>query len=122
MKDGRFHEVHPEVSFAAMNAQKGGQIDRYAVRSDALPKTAFGGLVERRELLKEFFGSRFKELEARAAKCDGVGRVAPDDFYDALACLWTARRVYEGVWLALPKAAPLPMRRASVCGSSTSRD
>ena len=94
-EQGCVHEAHPEVSFAAMNALVHDRNCRFdPVRS----KATAAGLVERRVLLKhkEVFGNRFKVLEARAAEFDPDGRAALDDFYDALACLWTARRIQKG--------------------------
>ena len=96
----RIHEAHPEVCFAALKSGKACSFDPMHH-----PKTTFGGLVERRELLKGIFGARFGEFEASAAECDAVGRVAPDDFYDALACLWTARRIIRKECRSLPKDA-----------------
>ncbi len=93
------HEVHPEVSFAAMNAQRGSPSRPICLSKGhemRHPKKTLAGLVERREILKEFFGTRFEELEAKAAEFDPDGRAALDDFYDALACLWTARRIQKG--------------------------
>ena len=106
----RIHEAHPEVCFAAMRSGKACSFDPMQH-----PKTTFGGLAERRALLRASFGARFEELEARTATSEIVGRVAPDDFYDAAACLWTAWRVYETEARALPGCRPvgsasLPMR------------
>ena len=110
-KEGRrIHEAHPEVSFAAMRSGKAWSFDPMHH-----PKKTFGGLVERRALITAFFGARFEEFEARAVDSDAVGRVAPDDFYDAAACLWTARRVYGKKAHVLPNrsrvgSVSLPMR------------
>ena len=117
---GGVHEVHPEVSFAAMNVQRGSPSKPLCLSKGhemRHPKKTLAGLVERRVLLKhkEVFENRFEELEARAAEFDPAGRAALDDFYDALACLWTARRIRERTALALPGRNPvgsmsLPMR------------
>ena len=82
----RIHEAHPEVSFAELN---GGEPMCY-------PKKTLAGLVERRALMKDFFGTRLVEMEDKAPECDYGKRAAPDDFYDALACLWTAHRILKG--------------------------
>ena len=119
--ESRVHEVHPEVSFAAMNAQRGSSSKPICLSKGhemRHPKKTLAGFVERRALLrrKDVFGSRFEELEANAAGFDPDGRAALDDFYDALACLWTAWRVSKKECGSLPKeggpcdAKGLPMR------------
>ena len=115
------HEVHPEVSFAAMNAQRGSSSKPICLSKGhemRHPKKTLAGFVERRELLKhkEVFGNRFEDLEAKAPECDFGKRAALDDFYDAVACLWTARRIYKETCGYLPRdggpcdANGLPMR------------
>ena len=96
------HEAHPEVSFAALRSGKACSFNpmRY-------PKKTLGGLAERRELLRGVFGSRLEEVEARIREDDTIAGVAPDDFYDALACLWTARRIYAGEARSLPGCDPV---------------
>lgn len=94
----RVHEAHPEVSFTALNAKA----------PLAHSKTALAGLVARRSLLMGIFGYRFEALEARASEFDPEERASPDDFYDALACLWTARRIHEGSARTLPEDPPGP--------------
>ena len=86
-----------------------------SVLSDASPQGhGRQGLIERRDLLAGEFGKTgFDALEAKARCCEGDA--APDDFYDALACLWTARRIYKKECSALPSNARcdangLPMR------------
>ncbi len=111
-RQGCVHEVHPEVSFASMNAQSGGGRPFAPMRH---PKAKAGGSVERRALLRRIFEDPFEELEAKAPECDFGKRAALDDFYDALACLWTARRIREKKARALPGCTPvgsmsLPMR------------
>ena len=93
------YEVHPEVSFAAMKAQRGmpGDLKRLPIGHEMRhPKKTLAGVVERRALLREFFLNRFDELEGEAPKHDFGRHAALDDFYDALACLWTARRIQKG--------------------------
>ena len=87
------YEVHPEVSFAAMNACENDGACQFNPME--WHKATFGGSVERRALLRHVFGNDLEELEATAAKLVGK-RAALDDFYDALACLWTARRIQKG--------------------------
>ncbi len=115
------HEVHPEVSFAAMNAQHGGEPPFDPMRHS---KTKAAGRNERCELLNKIFGAHVKRLEAKRRQLPKIvtRRASLDDLYDALACLWTAQRVHrfsEGLpgetCRSLPNNAPcdasgLPMR------------
>ena len=73
--DPRIHEVHPEVSFRAMN---GGQALGYR-------KKSAGGLVERLRLLARH-GISFGDLGA-------AGHAPADDFLDAAAAAWSAHRI-----------------------------
>ena len=87
--DPRIREVHPEVSFRAMN---GGRPLRGRKRSAA------GGL-ERIELLRRE-GIDLTEVEAVAA-------VPLDDVFDAAAVAWTATRVAKGEAQTLPEEPPV---------------
>nr|WP_246505205.1 DUF429 domain-containing protein [Coralloluteibacterium stylophorae] len=85
----RVHEVHPEVCFAALAGGKG------LVESKKTPE----GAARRRALLHAEFGD--------AAVSDLLARVprrlaAPDDVLDALAALWSARRIAVGQHESLP--------------------
>jgi predicted RNase H-like nuclease len=92
--DARFREVHPEVSFRAMN-------DKHPLRHR---KKSAGGALERVELLRSE-GIRLDHL--------GPGAVVPlDDVLDAAAAAWTAQRVASG------RAEPLPDPPESVGGHS----
>jgi predicted RNase H-like nuclease len=82
--DSRFREVHPEVSFRAMN---GGQALRYR-------KKSAGGALERTELLRR-----------HGIELDGLGATAVsplDDVLDAAAAAWTAQRIAAGSAHSLP--------------------
>jgi predicted RNase H-like nuclease len=82
--DPRFHEVHPEVSFRAMN---GG----YPLRHR---KKSAGGALERINLLRE-----------HGIEPDNLGESAPaplDDVLDAAAAAWTAQRIAAGSAGTLP--------------------
>jgi predicted RNase H-like nuclease len=82
--DARFHEVHPELSFRAMN---GGEPLRYR------KKTA-GGVYERLELLR-LHGMKLDDL--------GDAAIAPiDDVLDAAAAAWSAYRIASGEAVSLP--------------------
>ncbi|GMV24580.1 MAG: hypothetical protein AMXMBFR58_06110 [Phycisphaerae bacterium] len=85
----RFREVHPEVCFWAWN--KGTPM----VHSKKRP----AGREERLALTEAHFGvGTFRRLR------DSIPRscAASDDIIDALAALWTARRVHDGTARTLP--------------------
>lgn len=90
---GRVREVHPEVSFRALN---GGQA---IVES----KKTGEGRRKRQRLLAAYFGSRALAAVGAAFR---RGEVADDDVLDALAVLWTAERVYRGEAVTLPDDPP----------------
>jgi predicted RNase H-like nuclease len=82
--DERLYEVHPEVSFRAMN---GGRPLRRR-------KRWAGGVVERVELLRRH-GIALMELDAAAS-------VPVDDVLDAAAAAWSAHRIGLGTAHTLP--------------------
>ena len=97
----RVREVHPEVSFAAMNAGLGLVTSKRSAEGHAL----------RVELLGRYFGQG--AVEALVAS---VPRrlAAADDVVDALAALWSAERIAAGCAGSLPSppavdSAGLPM-------------
>lgn len=78
-------EVHPELSFARLNAGV-----------PLAPKKSWAGVLARREMLL-----------ARGFDLDGFDgpaswRVAPDDVLDAAVCAWTARLILQGDVECLP--------------------
>jgi predicted RNase H-like nuclease len=82
--DARFREVHPEVSFRAMNEEAPL---RYR-------KKSAGGALERIELLRRA-GIELDRI--------GLAATAPlDDVLDAAAAAWTARRIASGAAQSLP--------------------
>jgi predicted RNase H-like nuclease len=84
--DRRFHEVHPEVSFQAMN-------DEQALRHR---KKSTGGALERLALLRRH-GIHLDRLGDAAS-------VPLDDVLDAAAAAWTARRLALGHARSLPES------------------
>jgi predicted RNase H-like nuclease len=82
--DARIHEVHPEVSFRAMN-------DRAPLR---FRKKSAGGALERIEILRRH-GIELTSLSAAAM-------VPLDDVLDAAAAAWTARRIATDTAKSLP--------------------
>jgi predicted RNase H-like nuclease len=82
--DPRFHEVHPEVSFRAMNE---GRPLRHR-------KKSAGGVLERLELLHRH-GIELMELGA-------AGFAPVDDVLDAAAAAWSAHRIATKAARTLP--------------------
>jgi predicted RNase H-like nuclease len=77
--DGRFREVHPEVTFAFLNE-----------RGPLAPKRTWAGLLQRQALLE------------RAGVRPPAVLAPPDDVLDAAAAAWTARRIADGQAQTLP--------------------
>jgi predicted RNase H-like nuclease len=87
----RVFEVHPEVSFKVMN------------NDEPLPerKKSKHGMQLRKELLtKQGFSLSFLDQ----SRLRGVGR---DDFYDACACAWSAKRILSKKARVYPCRPPL---------------
>jgi predicted RNase H-like nuclease len=82
------YEVHPEVSFCAMN---GGQP---LIQSKKIPEGE-------RLRLKALKNGGFPESFLDPLRDLRSGR---DDFLDACAALWTANRIYRGVAKRIPQA------------------
>lgn len=82
--DARIHEVHPEVSFRALN-------DGRPLRNR---KKSAGGALERLQLLRSS-GIELDHLDTAAA-------VPLDDVLDAAAAAWTAERIATGRARSLP--------------------
>jgi predicted RNase H-like nuclease len=91
--DERIYEVHPEVSFRAMN---GGRPLRYR-------KKAAGGAFERLVLLGKHEISLDKLGESASAPLD--------DVLDAAAAVWTAARIARGEASSLPDPPQLSAGR-----------
>ena len=84
LPDARLHEVHPEVSFAAMN---GGFL--------ANGKRTWNGHQERRRILAAAGIDLSMDL-------GNLGRAGVDDVLDAAAAAWTASRIAGGDAKSLP--------------------
>lgn len=91
-RQDRVHEVHPELSFLAMN---GG-----AALSES--KHAAAGRRARRQLLA---ANGFSGIEDGPHDHTGRG-VRPDDILDAHAACWTAARIAAGTAARLPPGEP----------------
>lgn len=85
--DSRVVEVHPEVSFWALN---GNRPLRHSKRT-------WNGLTERIALLRTVGLTLPDEVRP-------LGDVPPDDLLDAVAAAWTALRVVEGQARTLPES------------------
>ncbi|HXF66508.1 MAG TPA: DUF429 domain-containing protein [Burkholderiales bacterium] len=97
---GRVFEAHPEISFWALG---GFRPMRHGKKTAA-------GRQQRHRLIGRAFGNAVPQARWRPGR-DGV---AVDDLLDALAALWTARRIANGEARSLPAsptydAAGLPM-------------
>ncbi|QKT02528.1 DUF429 domain-containing protein [Ectothiorhodospiraceae bacterium 2226] len=92
----RVREVHPELSFFALNGgqpvveRKKGRVGR--ARRLALLETAWG-----------------RELGALMRDVRGSG-AARDDIVDAMAACWSAERIWRGAAQCVPTAPPLDTR------------
>ena len=92
--DSRIYEVHPEVSFRAMN---GGRALRYR-------KKSAGGVLERLELLRRH--------GIELAQLGETGQVPVDDVFDAAAAAWSAHRIASGTAQTLPDPPQVVESRA----------
>jgi predicted RNase H-like nuclease len=85
----RVREIHPEISFWALNGKK----------PTKHKKKKLTGRSERMRLLSLIFS----DLEAIVAEARRPQAVAPDDIIDALAAAWTAAQVVIGNVKTLPQ-------------------
>lgn len=84
-------EIHPEVSFAALNGGQGrGLVD---------PKRTFAGAEARVSLLADVFS---REVVMSLVRSVPVRQAATDDVLDALVALWSAGRIAAGHAGSLP--------------------
>ena len=83
----RVHEVHPELAFSCWNA---------GVPMAEAKKTA-AGAAQRRALVETEFPGLALNIRAHGPS----SLLANDDILDALACLWSARRLHQGIALRL---------------------
>lgn len=93
LEDDRIVEVHPEVSYTALNEQLGGlgPLETYGRG----PRATY----ERLELLAE--------VDLRPARSvGGVGRLSPRDVLEASVAAWSADRVARGEAQRFPKDPP----------------
>lgn len=93
----RVREVHPELSFWAMNGASPLTLPKKVKGRPSEP-----GLALRRALLVNA-GFPFDRLPPSVYKSSQVGA---DDLLDACACAWSARRILEGRSLRFPEDPP----------------
>ncbi|MGH6843856.1 MAG: DUF429 domain-containing protein [Methylocella sp.] len=92
----RVFEVHPEVSFKVMNND-----EPLPKRKKVKGRIHLPGMQLRNDLLrKEGFTPSFLELRPPRG-------AALDDFYDACACAWSAKRILYGEARVFPSHPPL---------------
>jgi predicted RNase H-like nuclease len=98
----RVFEVHPELCFYFWAGE----------RPMRHPKRSSFGFAERLDLVRTVFGRAAEEIREKLPPA----AVHDDDILDALAALWTARRIHSGSAVKLPRGAEqlddcgLPMR------------
>ncbi len=88
----RVYEVHPEVSFYYWNGKKPMQYSK---------RCGFGFLERYKLVEKEFPGAALK-IRKEHKRSD----VADDDILDAIAVVWTARRIHMKEHECIPEGVP----------------
>jgi predicted RNase H-like nuclease len=97
---GRIFDVHPEVSFTALN-------DGVPIKAR---KSGSAGFEERRKLLVEQSGFASIPTKLEASKVGSGFRVHADDTLDAIVAAWTARRVVDGAAKRIPSSPEIGFR------------
>lgn len=98
-RSDRVHEVHPELALSQWN---GGE-------PMAHPKKTAAGAAQRQALVEAQFPGLALKIRTGVAK----SKLADDDILDAIACLWSARRLFRQGALVLGgerDGCGLPMR------------
>ena len=98
-RSDRVHEVHPELAFSQWN---GGEPMAHAKKTAA-------GAAQRQALVEAQFPGLALKIRTGVAK----SKLADDDILDAIACLWSARRLFRQGALVLGgerDGCGLPMR------------
>ena len=94
----KLYEVHPELSFMAMNDMKVIE----------LGKKTHEGFKLRYKLLKKFFPKfDFEKIRANFKK----GDVANDDILDAIAVLWSTQKIIANMASYVPKKPETPLSK-----------
>ena len=98
-RSDRVHEVHPELAFSQWN---GGEPMAHGKKTAA-------GAAQRQALVEAQFPGLALKIRTGVAK----SKLADDDILDAIACLWSARRLFRQGALVLGgerDGCGLPMR------------
>ena len=98
-RSDRVHEVHPELAFSQWN---GGEPMAHGKKTAA-------GATQRQALVE----AQFPGLALKIRKGVAKSQLADDDILDAIACLWSARRLFRQGALVLGgerDGCGLPMR------------
>ena len=98
-RSDRVHEVHPELAFSQWN---GGEPMAHGKKTAA-------GAAQRQALVEAEFPGLALKIRTGVAK----SQLADDDILDAIACLWSARRLFRQGALVLGgerDSCGLPMR------------
>lgn len=94
----KLYEVHPELSFMAMNDMKVIE----------LGKKTNEGFKVRYTLVKKLFPKfNFEKTRANFKKCD----VADDDILDAIAVLWSTQKIIANMASYVPKKPETPLSK-----------
>ena len=94
----KLYEVHPELSFMAMND----------MRVIELGKKTDEGFKIRHKLVKKIFPKfDFDKIKANFKRCD----VADDDILDAIAVLWSTQRIIANMASYVPKKPETPLSK-----------
>jgi predicted RNase H-like nuclease len=98
---GSIFECHPEVSFWAMNNRLAMRLPKKGSRKADAGNYRESGSTERRELLiRNGYSEDFLATRLGSAK-----QCSSNDFIDACAAAWTARRILKGEAIRFPSAA-----------------
>ena len=94
----KLYEVHPELSFMAMND----------MRVIELGKKTDEGFKMRHKLVKKLFSKfDFEQTRANFKRCD----VADDDILDAIAVLWSTQKIVANMASYVPKKPETPLSK-----------
>ena len=94
----KLYEVHPELSFMAMNG----------MRVIELGKKTDEGFKMRHKLVKKLFSKfDFEQTRANFKRCD----VADDDILDAIAVLWSTQKIVANIASYVPKKPETPLSK-----------
>ena len=94
----KLYEVHPELSFMAMND----------MREIELGKKTNEGFKMRYKLVRKLFPKfNFEKIRASFKRCD----VADDDILDAIAVLWSTQKIIANMASYVPKKPETPLSK-----------